>query len=122
LHAIPGCRLLKYNESEENNFQYIVIEISERDFGLSRDQLVDILHAENIRARRYFYPGVHNMEPYRSHFPNAGLVLPSTNRVAAEVMSLPTGTAVDDGMVDQICQLLAFAAANSESIRQKLKS
>jgi len=122
LRTIPGCRLLEYDEKEENNFQYIVIEINEEDFGLSRDQLVDILHAENIRARRYFYPGVHNMEPYHSHFPNAGLVLPTTNRVVTEVMSLPTGTAVDDGIVDLICQLIAFIAENSEPIRRKLRS
>ncbi len=40
--------------------------------------LVRVLHAENVLARRYFYPGCHEMEPYRSYFPHAGLVLPET--------------------------------------------
>lgn len=120
LQSIPGCRMLEYDEHEENNYQYIVVEINEKEFGLSRDQLVNILHAENVLARRYFYPGVHNMEPYRSHFPNAGLVLPVTNRVVTEVLSLPTGTAVDVEMIDQICRLLTFVNANSVEIQQKL--
>ena len=41
-----------------------------------------ILHAENVIARRYFYPGCHRMEPYKSLFPNAGLVLPETEKIA----------------------------------------
>ncbi len=121
LLSVPGCSMLRYDELEENNFQYIVVEINEAAFGLSRDQLVQLLHAENIRARRYFYPGVHNMEPYRSNSPSAGLVLSVTKRVTSEVMSLPTGTAVDTGIVQRICDLISFISANSSEIRQKLQ-
>ena len=34
------------------------------------------------------------MEPYRSYFPHAGLVLPETEKMVKRVLSLPTGTAV----------------------------
>ena len=44
--------------------------------GISRDELVQILQAENVLARRYFYPGCHRMEPYRSYYPHARLLLP----------------------------------------------
>src|SRR5205823_8509995 len=73
IEEISGLGLLKYDESEANNFQYIVMEVSSK-FPLSRDAIVDVLHAENILARKYFWPGCHNMEPYRSYYPNAGLV------------------------------------------------
>ena len=60
---VPGISLLEYNEQEQNNFQYIVAKIDPVKAGLNRDQLVDVLHAENVLARKYFWPGCHRMEP-----------------------------------------------------------
>ena len=85
--------MLDYNESEKNNYQYCVIEISP-DCGVRRDQIVEALHAENILARRYFWPGCHRMNPYRDLFPHAGLVLPNTSDVAERVVVLPGGSAL----------------------------
>ena len=77
-----------------NNYQYVVLEVDEAEAGLSRDQLQAVLHAENVLSRRYFYPGCHRMEPYRSHFPHAHLLLPQTERLVQRVLQLPTGTSV----------------------------
>jgi dTDP-4-amino-4,6-dideoxygalactose transaminase len=107
--GLHGLQLLSYDESEKNNFQYIVLEIGE-EFAVSRDRIVDILRAENILARKYFWPGCHNMEPYRSFYPHAGLVLPSTNRVADRVVVLPTGSTVGKDDVDRICSVLRCLA------------
>jgi dTDP-4-amino-4,6-dideoxygalactose transaminase len=120
LAPIPGCRILEYDEAEENNFQYIIIEICEEEFGLSRDLLIKVLHAENIRARRYFYPGVHNMEPYRSFFPNAKIMLPNTEMVAKCVVCLPTGNAADRTTIDDICTFLHFVSENSPELFNRI--
>jgi len=122
LHGIQGVRLIKYDEKERNNYQYIVIEIDENNVGVDRDLLMKILHAENILARRYFYPGCHQMEPYRSYFPNAGLVLPETERLTLKVLQLPTGTAVGKEDINQICGLIHFVFANGAEIRKRLES
>lgn len=94
LAGIAGVRLLDYDESERNNYQYVIIEVAP-DCAVPRDTLVDILRAENILARRYFWPGCHKMEPYRSLFPHAGLLLSATEAVAASVIVLPTGQTMD---------------------------
>ena len=117
LDGIPGVELIKYSGKEKNNYQYIVMEIDESAAGLSRDLLVRILHAENILARRYFYPGCHQMEPYRSYFPNAGLMLPETEKLTLKVLQLPTGTAVGETEIDQICDLIRFVFSNGQEIR-----
>ena len=65
-----------------------------------------ILHAENVRARRYFYPGCHSMEPYRSYYPNAGLLLPETEKLAKRVLCLPTGTAINEEAIKKICEII----------------
>ena len=105
LDGIPGLSLLRYDENERNNYQYVVLEVAE-DCAASRDRLVEALRAENIMARRYFWPGCHRMEPYRSLFPHAGLVLPATEAVANRVIVLPTGQTMDADMVQTVVQVI----------------
>jgi dTDP-4-amino-4,6-dideoxygalactose transaminase len=81
---------------------------------------VKILHAENVLARRYFYPGCHQMEPYRSNFPNAGLLLPETEKLIKRVISLPNGTAVSPEDIHIICQIIRFVIDNAIEIKVKL--
>ena len=119
LGGLPGTRLIKYDEKEKNNYQYIVLEVEEKEAGLGRDLLVKILHAENILVRRYFYPGCHQMEPYRSYFPNAGLVLPETEKLTLKVLQLPTGTAVGEKEINDICRLIRFVFAHAAEIRER---
>ena len=105
LAAIPGLRLLPYPADEHANHQYVVVEI-DAPFRTSRDDTVAALHAENVLARRYFWPGCHAMKPYRELFPHARLVLPSTEAVANRVIVLPTGTAVDAPTIATIADVL----------------
>jgi dTDP-4-amino-4,6-dideoxygalactose transaminase len=118
LKEIPGVRLITYDETEKYNYQYIILEIDERITGLSGGQLIEILHAENILARRYFYPGCHQMEPYRSYFPHARLVLPNTERLVRRVISLPTGTALGLEEIRGICEIIKFVIAHGQEIRK----
>jgi dTDP-4-amino-4,6-dideoxygalactose transaminase len=119
LAGIPGVRLIPYDERERCNYQYITLDIEEAAAGLSRDQLHALLLAENVLARRYFYPGCHRMEPYRSYFPHAGLLLPVTEKVARRVLSLPTGTAIGPEQIHPICRLLAFAVSEAPAIQAR---
>ncbi len=118
LSDIPGVHLMQYDEAERNNYQYIVTEICQASTGLSRDQLVKVLHGENVFARRYFYPGVHRMEPYRSFFPHAHLLLQHTEIVSERVLILPTGTAVTPDNIHTIAQIIKFAIQNAPAIRE----
>jgi dTDP-4-amino-4,6-dideoxygalactose transaminase len=121
LGDIDGIRLIDYDESERCNYQYVVLEIDEAITGISRDQLVEVLHAENVLARRYFYPGCHLMEPYRSHFPHARLLLPVTEGLTQRVLSLPTGTAVGPDEITAIGQIFRIVTAHGAEISSRLR-
>lgn len=121
LAGVPGITMITYDETEQSNYQYIVLEIDEAETSVSRDQLVDILWAEKVIARRYFYPGCHRMEPYRSYFPHAGLLLPETNRLVSRVLSLPTGTAIGPQEIEQLCQIIRLVVANGREIGKRLE-
>ena len=118
LADVPGVAVLHQGGRNRSNYQYVVLEVSsaENGAGLTRDLLKTILRAENVLARRYFYPGCHRMEPYRTLFPQVGERLPHTNAVAARVLSLPTGTAVHLGDAERICEIIRFAVANAADI------
>lgn len=120
LSGVPGMSLIVYSSEERNNYQYIVVEVDPEACTLNRDELIQVLHAENVLARKYFWPGCHRMEPYRSYFPNAHLLLPHTERVAARIMVLPTGQAVSPEMISTICSILRTAVANGKSVRGAL--
>jgi dTDP-4-amino-4,6-dideoxygalactose transaminase len=125
LHALTGSMGVKvtiYDESERSNYQYVILEIDEQVTGVSRDRLVQVLQAENVLARRYFYPGCHKMEPYRSYFPHAGLLLPQTEILTQRVMSLPTGTAVGFDEISIICQIIRLCIENGRELTQRLSS
>ncbi|HDH58427.1 MAG TPA: dTDP-4-dehydro-6-deoxyglucose aminotransferase, partial [Bacteroidetes bacterium] len=121
LGDIPGIKLMRYDGSERYNYQYIIAEIDEDKTGLTRDELVKILHAENLLVRRYFYPGCHRMEPYRSFFPHADLVLPQTTKILQNVISFPNGKSINKNDIETIYQLLSFIVRNSPEIRSKLQ-
>lgn len=108
LSDIGGVRLLAYDEAERNNYQYVVLEVDDA-CAVGRDALVAALRAENVMARRYFWPGCHNLEPYRSLFPHAGLVLPATDAVARSVIVLPTGQTMDADMIGTVAQIIRTA-------------
>lgn len=105
LSGIPGVSLLSFNQEERNNYQYVVMEVGE-DCPVSRDEIINALHAENILARKYFWPGCHNMTPYRELYPHAGLLLSNTQKVADRVVVLPTGTTMDSRMVKTITDVI----------------
>lgn len=109
LAGIPGVRLLDYDPAERNSHHYIVAEIGP-DCPASRDAIVAALHAENVLARKYFWPGCHGMQPYRDLFPHAGLVLPQTERIAGEVVILPNGFAADETVIATVADVIRTLA------------
>lgn len=122
LRGLPGMSLIEYDVAERPNYQYAVVELDDGLYGLTRDELVTVLHAENVLARRYFWPGCHRMEPYRSYFPHAGLLLPETDRAAARVVVLPTGMAVGEEAIAQICRIIGAAHLRAQDVRRALRA
>ena len=120
LSGVPGIELISYDPKEKYNYQYVVADIDAQKTGLSRDRLVDVLHSENVLARRYFYPGCHNMQPYRSYFPHARLMLPNTEHVCSRVMVLPTGTGVSTDQITGICRVIRVAVAHANKVSEHL--
>jgi dTDP-4-amino-4,6-dideoxygalactose transaminase len=120
LAGMPGVSLVSFDARERNNYQYVVVEVDGDEAGLSRDQLHAVLHAERVLARRYFHPGVHRMEPYRTLVPDAGDALPETERLTERVLCLPTGTGVTGDEVEGICAIIRTALTHADRVIEHL--
>ncbi len=105
LAEIPEIKVLEYATTERNTYHYVVIELCDQGVH-TRDDIVSALHAENILARKYFWPGCHSMQPYCDLFPHASLVLPHTINVAERVIVLPAGANMTVQQVKTICDVI----------------
>lgn len=110
LADITGVSLLDYDPGERNSHHYVVMEVGPQ-CAASRDDIIVALHAENILARKYFWPGCHMMQPYRELFPHAGLMLANTDRVAKKVVILPSGTSIDLETIGSVCAIIRQLAS-----------
>jgi dTDP-4-amino-4,6-dideoxygalactose transaminase len=121
LQGVDGVELIAYDSAESCNWQYVVIEVDE-SAGLSRDELQAVLWAENVLARRYFFPGCHRMEPYRTLFPDVAERLPETERLVQRVLALPTGTSMSTDAVTAVAGLVARAMRDAPRLRAALRA
>lgn len=113
LEDVPGLRMIDYPADERQNYHYVVAEVDDPRL---RDDLVAVLHAENVLARRYFAPGCHRMQPYSRN----PVRLPATEALSDRVLVLPTGTAISYADIATICAIIRVAAEHAPQLSERL--
>ena len=115
--AIPqtGLKLVRPLRADGSNYQYVVCEVTD-EAPLTRDQLLNVLWQENVRARRYFFPGCHRTEPYAS----LQQKLPVTEEIAARVLVLPAGAQMSEDDIERVVALIQAAFACADELREAL--
>ncbi len=120
LQGAPGLAVRPPRPGERSNYQYVVVEVDAELSRLTRDDWLAVLSAENVLARKYFYPGVHRCQPYVALAPE--LRLPETERVANCVLQLPTGAATSEYDIESICRLMSDVAAEGPDVAARLRA
>jgi dTDP-4-amino-4,6-dideoxygalactose transaminase len=119
---VAGVKMLAYDGAESCNYQYIVLEVDPEITGISRDDLIQVLWAENAIARKYFAPGCHNMPVYQSPGSEIDPPLLVTEQLADRLLILPTGTIVGAKEIDQVCGILKLAVENGARLSGLLRN
>ena len=81
--------------------------------------LTGLLRAENVVARRYFYPGVHRCIPYAEQLSETEARLPNTDSACATSVQFPIGARVSPDAVDRICEIIGAAHKHAAEIRSR---
>lgn len=88
--TITGIKTLDNHSSLQLNYSYYPILIDQAEFGLSRDELLEKLQANDILARRYFYPLVTQFELYKGDADST----PNAKSIAEQVLCIPIHNAL----------------------------
>ena len=121
LADLPGVSVYAPSAAESANHHYAVLMIDPAACPLTRDELMKTLWAENILARRYFFPGCHRMEPYVSRPVDQRPWLPVTDDVAAGVLALPASSAVSLDDVLLISHRIRIAVEQHVGVRESIQ-
>jgi dTDP-4-amino-4,6-dideoxygalactose transaminase len=113
LGDIAGLRFQEISEGGRSTCKDFSVIVDEREFGHSRDWLVELLHRENIQARKYFWPPVHRQKLYSAMWD--GRPLPVTDMISAGVVSLPIYSSLTDESVDKVCEVIRRAHRTENS-------
>jgi dTDP-4-amino-4,6-dideoxygalactose transaminase len=122
LHSVPGIRVHSSNAVNQSNWQYVVVEIVESQFGCSRDELHSRLVQNKILAKRYFHPGCHKATPYRKKFEASGRQLFNTDKLCQQVLCLPTGNAIGHAEVNEVCHTISRISRETNRRQPSLTS
>lgn len=110
LKAVKGISCMNGDTQVVTNHSYFPILVKQ-DYPLSRDALYEKLKANNIYARRYFYPLISDFPMYRS-MPSANRDnLPVATDAGKMVLCLPIYPALSDNdqmrVINAICEVVA---------------
>jgi perosamine synthetase len=101
LKTIEGISPPLVRHNIRHGFMHYMAKINEKEFGHSRDFLLNALTAENIEARIYI-PPVHLQPYYKKRFRYKEGDLPITENVFKEVITLPSSITMNDADINDI--------------------
>lgn len=104
LSEVDGIRLCAPQTDVTPNYAYFPVVFD--GFKLSRDEVFEKLKANDIIARKYFYPLTSDFECYRDLPTAGGEKTPVAKHIADCVLTLPLYADLTADEVDRICDLI----------------
>lgn len=102
LNNINGIKLCNPQAGVKKNYAYFPVVFD--GYKLNRDEVFENLKAENIFARKYFYPLTNSFECYKEKFD--AYKTPVAKYIAERVLTLPLYGGLDLKDVDRICDII----------------
>ena len=104
LDGVKGIKLNKQRPSMTPNYAYYPVVFDPEVYGADRDAVLEMLRAENIMARRYFYPATNAMSCYKGMFdPDK---TPVAKKMSEQVLTFPIYPDLELEVVDRICDMV----------------
>lgn len=104
LAGVPGLRLNPAQPGVESNYAYFPVIFD--GYRYDRDEVFARLAAENIIARKYFYPITNSFDCYRGRPGFDPDATPIARFMAERVLTLPLYAGLDGDTVDRVCDII----------------
>jgi dTDP-4-amino-4,6-dideoxygalactose transaminase len=108
LGELPGIGFVETMPGARSSHKDFSITIDPTRFGMTRDALRRVLAAKGIETRAYYDPPCHRQTAYE-HFHDRMRPLAATDTLSARSLALPIGAHVDEGIVGEVCDVIANA-------------
>ncbi len=103
IKGIDIFRVIK--EGEENNYAYFPILVQD-DYEMSRDELYDKMHENDIYPRKYFYPITSDQNCFRNKY--KGIPLHNARELSRRVLTLPIYEGMTEEDLQRVIEALSF--------------
>lgn len=108
LSGVKGLKLCTEQAGVRSNYSYFPLVVEEDRFGANRDQVYDALAAQDIFARKYFWPLVSDYGCYRGQYDSGET--PVAWRISSRVLTLPLYPDLAAADVKRICGIILKSA------------
>lgn len=105
LRPVDGIKFFDDMPGVRHNYSYFPIFVDAEKFGMTRDELYYAMKAENVLARRYFYPLISDFTTYKGLKSAGHDNLPKAFAIAESVLCLPMHHELSD---EDLSRILAF--------------
>lgn len=110
LGRIEGIKLSSINKDTDSNYAYFPIVVEEKNTGIDRERVIDVLRNEEIYVRKYFYPLCSDFEIVKSMGIEADV--PVAQYIADRVITLPCYSDLAIADVNRICNVIGKLYGN----------
>jgi dTDP-4-amino-4,6-dideoxygalactose transaminase len=114
LELVEGVSIVEFWEAGRTSYKNILLEVDEQ-VKISRDLLVTALNADNILARAYYSPPLHQKETSYSTVCGDMAV---TEKAAGKYLLMPCGAHTSKQDVRAIIELLKFLVAQGQALEE----
>ncbi len=116
LRDCDDINLVEYSNEEKRGFKNILVELSDQ-WELTRDEVILIMHEENMIVRPYYFPPLHDK---KTEYKTITGDMSNTNYLKERYMLLPCGEFVNTTDVEIIIDHLKFLFEKGKLIKRKL--
>lgn len=106
LQDVRGISCHRLQDNGRSNYSYFPIFV-EDDYPLTRDQLYDMLKANGINSRRYFFPLITEFPMYKNTSKLSRNKLPNATNASKKVLCLPIYSVLTESEQQRIIKLIS---------------
>jgi perosamine synthetase len=103
LKGVKGITLVKNDSNYIENSYWLYSILVEKEFPISRDELLEVLKKNGIGSRPFFMP-VHEMTPY---IDNKTGDMSITNEISSLGINLPSSVNLTEEEINKVCEVIS---------------
>jgi len=117
LSKVPGLSFQKIDPKDRCSYKDFAIRVNGDKFGLTRDELAEVMARENFECKKYFYPAVSN----HTYFANNKQDCPVATKLSEEMICPPLFGTMTDAQQEAVIGTIIEAHEKAQEIKKVFK-